>query len=79
MVDQEKILYLANGIPGAIVVLAAIKRDHEDQLVSICENLATNDIRGSHIWNIFKNLCHEDIEQFLSFDFQCFIRPHYVP
>lgn len=69
MQEHERILYLSNGIPGAIVVLATIKRDHHDLFGLMCDRLVQYDIRGSDIWNIFKNLCDEDIDKFLKFDF----------
>lgn len=67
--EQEKIIFLADGIPGAIVVLATIKRDHEQHLEFMINQLITHNIRGSNIWKIYKELCGQNIEKFLSFDF----------
>ena len=72
MSDNEvnaRVLRLGAGIPGAIVVLAIIKRDHEDELEHVLEKLEQKHITGSEIWLIYKRLCQQDILRFINYDF----------
>lgn len=66
---QARILYAADGNPGAITVLGQIYFQHESEIERVLSALAERNLRGSDIWLIYKQKCQQEIEKFLAFDF----------
>lgn len=63
----QRVLHTGNGNPGAITVLATVRRDFPDEFVFILDKLEQREIRGSDIWLIYKEECEQSIERFLMF------------
>ena len=67
---DEDILNLVNGNPGAIEVMIKLQ-NYPDKLASILTLLQTNNIRGMHIWIIYK-LCKKNLDEFILYPFDTY-------
>jgi hypothetical protein len=68
---NENILHLVDGNPGAIEVMIKLARNYPDKLTSLLTLLQTNNIRGMHIWMIYK-LCKKNIDEFVLYPFDTY-------
>jgi hypothetical protein len=68
--DQD-ILYLMDGNPGAMEVMIKLAQQYPDTLDSLLTLLQTKNIRGMHIWMIYK-LCKKDIDEFILYPFDTY-------
>lgn len=69
MSQDERMLALAQGIPGAIVALATLKNEYPHMVETVVDTLEKLNIRGSEIWSIFKQKCNRNIGQFVAYKF----------
>jgi hypothetical protein len=75
MTDRiPRMVYVSEGNPGAINVLSEIHRDHLDRILSLLEQY---NIRGHHIWIIYKQHCHQNIHEFECFPFENYSASNY--
>ena len=64
--SSDVIFKLAQGNPGAIsVLLQLIKKLGEMKSIIFFLSLEELDLRGSKIWEIYKDHCKEDIDMFI--------------
>lgn len=68
---DEDILHLVDGNPGAIEVMIKLMQNYPDKLASILTLLQTNNIRGMHIWIIYK-LCNKNLDEFILYPFDTY-------
>lgn len=68
-----RMVHVSDGNPGALSVLAEVHREHLDRILSQLEQC---NIRGHHIWIIYKQHCHQDIQQFEGFSFEKYSEFH---
>lgn len=59
----DMVMALAEGNPGAIRALAEWIKSSEDAIMELL-TLDTKRLYGSKIWEVYKNVCGEDIERF---------------
>lgn len=60
---QDRIITLAEGIPGAVVAMAELANTQPD-VIALLDTLDELDIRGSYIWVGYKDHCEKDTEEF---------------
>jgi hypothetical protein len=65
---KQRILKLAAGNPGAIKVLEAIWRNlvGDDWSSSMFDVIEKASLKGSEIWVLWKDVCHEKFENLIS-------------
>ena len=66
---DDNILKLVDGNPGALEVM--IKLVNYAQSHHVITLLQTNNIRGMHIWIIYK-LCKKNIDEFIRYPFETY-------
>ena len=64
-----QMIHVSDGNPGALSVLAEVHREHLN-LERMLSQLEQYNIRGHHIWIIYKQHCDRDIRQFECFPFE---------
>ncbi len=65
------ILHLTEGNPGSIEVMIKLSENYPDKIASILSILQTHDIKGMHIWMIYK-LCKKNMDEFVLFPFESY-------
>jgi hypothetical protein len=67
----KNVLNLVDGNPGAIEVMIRVKENYPDKLASLLTLLQAKNIRGTHIWIIYK-LCKKNIDEFMLYPFDTY-------
>ena len=65
---MEDILNVVDRNQGAIEVMIKLVRNYPNNLASVLTSLQTNNIRGMHIWIIYK-LCKKNLDEFILYPF----------
>jgi hypothetical protein len=68
---NEDILHVVEGNPGAMEVMVKLKLNYPEKLESLLTLLQTKNIRGMHIWMIYK-LCNKNIDEFVLYPFDTY-------
>jgi len=68
---DEAILHLVDGNPGAMEVMIKLMQYYPDSISSLITLLETNNIRGTHIWIIYK-LCKKNLDEFVRYPFDTY-------
>jgi len=68
---MDKILDVSEGNPGALEVMIKLAKNYPDKLPIILDVLQTKNIRGMHIWIIYK-LCKKSVDEFVLYQFDTY-------
>jgi len=68
---DKDILNVIDGNPGAMEVIIKLSQYYPDKLPSIVTLLQKANIRGMHIWMIYK-LCKKNIDEFVLYPFDTY-------
>jgi hypothetical protein len=68
---NEDIVNLVDGNYGAMEVIIKLMENYPDKLTSFLTLLQTKNIRGTHIWIIYK-MCNKNIDKFVLYPFDTY-------
>ena len=68
---DKDILHLVDGNPGAIEVMQKLIQHYPNKLASLVMLLQIKNIRGMHIWIIYK-LCKKNLDEFILYPFDTY-------
>lgn len=61
---RQTIITLSKGNPGALNVLMDLYFMWGERFADVVQPLIKEDIRGPHIWILYKDRCEQDIKKF---------------
>lgn len=64
---MDRLLAIAQGNPGALVVLSQLVKNHPEKLDNLISKLESRNIRGSQLYVIWKEQCECNLEQLIEY------------